>query len=73
MIYLLIFACYLLLDKALDAALTWYNLKCQAKVAAAQKPEVEKETEEGETEEERTIGFIGYGNNLREIEEEEEE
>lgn len=67
MIYLLIFAAYLLLDKALDAALTFYNLKCQAKVAAAQKPEEEKETEE-----ERTIGFNVCGNNLREIEEEEE-
>jgi len=53
MIYLLIFAGYLLLDKALDAALTFYNLKCQAKIAAAQKPEEEKK----ETEEERTIGF----------------
>ena len=68
MIYLLIFAVYLLLDKALDAALTFYNLKCQAKVAAAQKPEEEKETEE----EERQIGFNVCGNNLREIEEEEE-
>ena len=67
MIYLLIFTAYLLLDKALDAALTFYNLKCQAKVAAAQKPEEEKETEE-----ERTIGFNVCGNNLREIEEEEE-
>lgn len=65
---LLIFAVYLLLDKALDAALTFYNLKCQARVAAAQKPEEEKETEE-----ERQIGFNVYGNNLREIEEEEEE
>lgn len=67
MIYLLIFALYLLLDKALDVALTFYNLKCQAKVAAAQKPEDEEETEE-----ERTIGFNVCGNNLREIEEEEE-
>lgn len=69
MIYLLIFALYLLLDKALDAALTFYNLKCQTKVASAQKPE----EEEKETEEERTIGFNVCGNNLREIEEEEEE
>lgn len=67
MIYLLIFAAYLLLDKALDASLTFYNLKCQTKVASAQKPEEDKETEE-----ERQIGFNVCGNNLREIEEEEE-
>ena len=63
---LLIFACYLLLDKALDAALTWYNLKCQAKVAEAQKPAAEVEEEE-----ERVIGFNNIGNNLREVGEDE--
>lgn len=61
---LLIFCGYLLLDKLIDAGLTFYNLKCQHNaVQATAEPE--------EEEEERVIGFNNIGNNLREVGEDE--
>lgn len=65
---IVVFAVFMLLWKGLDTAYAAYQLYLSAKV------EMHKENGPEEPhEEQRSIGFVDYGNKLREIEENEEE
>lgn len=64
----IVFAAFMLLWKGLDTAVSMYQLYLSGKVEMAKgKEEVPAGNEE------KHIGFVDYGNHLREIEEEEEE